>query len=345
VDLFNPGNAVLGRSRGVGTIINDDGLPGQLHHFTWSTISMPQSNGVPFAVTITAQDYFNNTANSFNGTVVLSGVGSVGEVTNSILGNPVHSATAADLAYTVGYAFTPSANITVTHVRHYFGTKVSIWTDAGATLASQPVASVPGTWVETPLTVPLALAAGTRYRIGVYYPSAAGYYWRTDGTNTFSNGTIDQSYEGAGDSFPNDPDGIHWWFVDLRYTAGLVTPFPITPAISGSFANGAWAGNLTALQTAAKVVLRADDGQGHLGYSNPFDVIPVVAELRIEPAGNLVILSWPAALSDLVLESTSIPWSESGWLPITNSPFVVGNRNTVTNIISGTNMFYRLKKP
>ncbi len=345
VDLFGPAGAVLGRSAAVGRIINDDGLPGQVHHFAWSSVASPQLAGVPFNVTITAQDYFNGPASNFNGSVVLSGSGRAGEETNSILGNPLHSGTAADLAYTVGYAFTPGASITVTHIRHYFGTKVSIWTDAGVLLASQPVASVPGTWIETPLSAPLVLAAGTRYRLGVYYPAAASYYWRTDGTNTFSDGTIDQGYEGGGDSFPNDGDSIRWWLVDLRYTVKPVVSVAISPSSVGSFSNGSWSGSITALQAAANVVLRAVDGEGHSGDSSPLDVLAVTTELRIEQSGNFVVLSWPVSLSNFVLESTSDPWSETNWLPITNDPLVVNGRNIVTNDIPGGKMFFRLKKP
>lgn len=340
VDLSGPNGAGVARSQGVGTILNDDGLPGDLHHFTWSSIASPQWSGAPFAVTLTAQDYFNSTASNFNGAVMLSGIGT----TNSILGGPAHSGSAVKSATTVGYAFTPNADLTVTHVRHYFGTKVSIWTDAGVLLATQQVASVLGTWVETPLAAPLVLAAGVRYRVGVHVPSLAGCFYRTDGTNTFSHGTIDGSYQGSGDSSPNNPDANRWWFVDLRYTVGPSAPYLIAPSNSVSLANGVWSGNITAFQAASNVVLHADDGQGHFGNSNPFDVAATIAQLQIEHSGNLVILSWPAALSDFILESTPITGLATDWQPLTNSPVIVGNRNTVTNVVSGSNMFYRLKR-
>ena len=67
----------------------------------------------------------------------------------------------------LGYALRQT-NLTVTHVRHYFGSKVSIWTDAARFWRAQNVASVPGSWVETPLASPLALTNGVRYRVGVY---------------------------------------------------------------------------------------------------------------------------------------------------------------------------------
>jgi autotransporter-associated beta strand protein len=139
--------------------------------------------------------------------------------TNTILASPVHSFSSSG-NFTLGYAFTPSANLTVTAVRSYFGTKVEIWTSTGTLLASQNVASVPGTWVETPLTTPIQLTAGSHYRVAAY-TAGGNYYWRTDLGGSFPNGTIDQGYEISGDAFPTSTDTTRWWFVDLRYLATL----------------------------------------------------------------------------------------------------------------------------
>jgi autotransporter-associated beta strand protein len=136
--------------------------------------------------------------------------------TNTILPSPVNTFSSSG-TWTLGYAFTPNANLTVTHVRSYFGTKVEIWTDTGTLLASQSVSSVPGTWVETALSSPIQLTAGAHYRLAAY-TAGANYYWRSDLPGTFPNGTIDQSYETSSDAFPTNTDTARWWFVDLRYT-------------------------------------------------------------------------------------------------------------------------------
>src|SRR5205823_6657389 len=54
VSLQNPINAILGSASGQGTILNDDGLPGKVDHFTWEPISSTQLLNQPFAVTIAA---------------------------------------------------------------------------------------------------------------------------------------------------------------------------------------------------------------------------------------------------------------------------------------------------
>jgi len=103
---------------------------------------------------------------------------------------------------TIGYAFTPNTALHVTHVRHLSGSKVSIWTDGGILLASQDVSSVQGNWTETPLATPLVLAAGRRYRVGVY-TAGQTYYRGGAGVAAFNDGTIDQSCEASGDHFPD----------------------------------------------------------------------------------------------------------------------------------------------
>ena len=46
--------------------------PGPLDHFAFGTISSPQTVGIPFTVTITAQDQWNNTVTAYVGTVALT---------------------------------------------------------------------------------------------------------------------------------------------------------------------------------------------------------------------------------------------------------------------------------
>jgi uncharacterized repeat protein (TIGR01451 family) len=239
-----------------------------LDHFTWSPISSPQTTNVPFAVTIQARDSFNQIVSNYSGTVALRA--SIGGGAASILPSPAYESYYGG-NQTVGYSFTPNTDITVTAVRHYFGTKVSIWTDAGVLLRAQPVASVPGTWAETPLATPLVLTAGTRYRVASY--SGDDYiYQRNSGVGTFPNGTIDANLFVGGDGFPVNPSST-LWLVDLRYTVGTSAPVSITPSTAGIFTNGSWSGNVSVLNAATNAVLLADDGAAHIGLSNPFHVV------------------------------------------------------------------------
>jgi uncharacterized repeat protein (TIGR01451 family) len=270
VTLSGANNAFISDARGVGTITNDDGLPGQVHYFDWAQVGSPQLAGQPFGVTVTAKDGASNTVTTFSGPVALSAAKGGGSVTATMLSNMSHVSSGSG-GYTLGQSFTPSTDIAVTHFRHYFGTKVSIWTDAGILVTSKGVVSTPGTWVETALDSPIVLSAGTKYRIGAYTGGGAWYY-RSDMSTNFDHGVINRSYEVGGDSFPSSSDSVRWWFVDLRYQVGASTPIAMTPPTSGAFANGVWTGSVAALEAGNGVVLRAADADGHSGSANPINV-------------------------------------------------------------------------
>ncbi|MDB6112919.1 MAG: hypothetical protein JWR69_4669, partial [Pedosphaera sp.] len=259
--------------QGVGTILNDDGLPGLVDHFSWNVIASPQAAGVPFTTTIAAKDVLNATVTNFSGAVALSGSADGGTKTNMILGNLVATGSGSG-TYTLAFPFTPNTNIVVTHLRSYSGTKVSIWQTNGTLLASQIVSSVAGTWVETPLATPLSLAAGSTYLVG-FYTAGGSYYWRTDMTNSFPDGTLVNGYYSiSADAFPTTfSAGTAVYLVDLRYTVNAGAPLLVTPAAAGPFTNGVWTGSLAVQPPATNAVLRADDGNGHAGGSSPFDVL------------------------------------------------------------------------
>src|SRR5437588_478541 len=72
VILSSPSNALAGPPA-TGTILNNDGLAGQIDHFEFSAIPTPQLVYHSIPVMITAKDAFNNTVTNFNHEVVLSG--------------------------------------------------------------------------------------------------------------------------------------------------------------------------------------------------------------------------------------------------------------------------------
>ena len=269
VNLSDAVNAPIEDAQGVGTIINDDGLPGQVQFFDWEPVSSPQIGNQPFDVMVTARDATSNTVTTFSGPVALSATRVV-YAPMPMFSNAVHSSYSSG-NYTYGQSFTPDVDIRVTHLRHYFGTRVSIWTDSGVLLASKNVTGTPGTWTETALDTPLILSAGTRYRIGAYTGGGA-YYYRYDMSGSFSDGVIHQAYSSSGDGFPSNPTSRQWFLVDLCYQVGVKTPIAMTPSNSGSFVSGMWTGSMRVLDVGEEVMLWATDAEGHGGTSDHFDV-------------------------------------------------------------------------
>jgi uncharacterized repeat protein (TIGR01451 family) len=294
LNLLSASNAVLADFQGTATILNDE-LGGDVSYFAWSAIPDPQFVNQPFPVTIRAIDAFDNAATNFTGVAVLSGL-AFGGPGYSLLGSPVATDSNTVGGLTMGYAFVPNTNLLVTHVRHYSGTKVSIWSDVGARLAAVDVISVPGTWVETALTRPIQLLAANRYRVS-FYTGTNSAFGRLDMAATFAHGRIEQAYSGVGDVFPTGANAWRLPFVDLRYVVGQPAPITVTPAVSGNFVNGVWMGNLTVAQSAKSLLLRADDTNGHSGLSQAFDV-SFVNDISIsmldspDPAGILETLAY-----------------------------------------------------
>jgi uncharacterized repeat protein (TIGR01451 family) len=278
-----------------------------LDHFDVSAVASPPLINQPFNVTVTARDELNRAITNFTGPVALRG----GARSNSILQSPQHSLVSQTLngyTYSLGYSFTPSENITVTAVRHYFGSKISIWTDAGVLLAAQPVTSVAGTWLETPLSAPVTLLTGTRYRVACY-TALDQFYWREDGPSAFPHGTIDQSYTTTGDFFPTQFSVTRWWFADLRYTVDSSRPAPLTPTNTSAFTDGVWSGSVTVSAPATNMTVQAITPTGHFGQSNPFHVV----------ASNQppIVLTQPASQSVLTGAMVNLSVSVFGAPPIT----------------------------
>jgi arabinoxylan arabinofuranohydrolase len=320
------------------TILDVNPLP---DHFAWSIVSSPQYAGQPFNVTNTALDSNSNQVNYMLPVNLSAWAPGPAPAGRTLLGSPsAQDYYSGNGEAVVGYSFTPNSNLVATAVRSYFGDKVELWTDSGMLLAAQSVASVEGTWVETPLTNAMVLLAGLTYRLGAHITNNGTLYWDNTLAATFPDGTINASWSVAGDTFPNVPDSGQY-LVDLRYGTN-VQSVPLTPVVSGNFNHGTWSGNLKVLQSAAGVTLQASI-PGHSGQSLPFDVI-IAPRLTILAAGGSVMISWPMVPAGFNLEQTA-NLSSGPWTGVTNAPVPVGGYYIITNTSTATATFYRLHKP
>jgi hypothetical protein len=62
-------------------------------------------------------------------------------------------------------------------------------------------------------------------------------------------------------------------------------------------------------------------------------------------AGNKVRLDWSTASAGYRLESTNSVIAESPWAPVSDVPVALNGRFLVTNNITTSNRFFRLRKP
>jgi uncharacterized repeat protein (TIGR01451 family) len=190
---------------------------------------------------------------------------------------------------TVGVAFTPGADLVVTHVRHCFGTHVSLWSEGGLLLVRQAVSHIAGQWEETPLEKPVTLRGGQRYRLGV--TTGADSIFLVTNTVPFEFGTIHHGCFWVGDAYPLSAEGEVMYAIDLKFLGTSGGPLPLTPTAAGPFNHGVWSGTVVISEAAEDVVLTADDGAGHTGFSLPLQVLPASdVSLVMGVSGNPVLL-------------------------------------------------------
>ena len=313
-----------------------------LDHLVWGALASTQPLNTAFGATVTAQNLLNGTATGFTGPVALSAYASGLGSSATIIGNLSAGSYLYGSEMTHGYAFTPSTNVLVTAVRAYNTDKVSIWTDSGTFLVSQAV-SASMNWAEAPLATPITLSAGTTYRVGARIPAGAnGYFRTTSWPTTFANGIVGQNfYYSYGDACPTTVYSTGQGpLVDLRYSVTFSNSIPVSPTSSGAFANGVWSGNITVLQAATNVVLKADDGAGHVALSTPFNLITPLRLLSPHRlAGGefqFTVSSAPGQRLAILVSSNLVSWTTNATL--TNSTGTTNYTDPATGL---SKRFYR----
>jgi uncharacterized repeat protein (TIGR01451 family) len=234
-------------------------------HYEFASIASPQRVGQSFSVSVTAKDAAGATVSSASGTLALSAE-TLNQTSTTILGSVSHQTSAGAGTNTTGYIFTPNQDLEVTHLKHYYGQRITIWNNVAQPLAELAITNVAGSWAETSLPAPLRLKAGLTYLVSV--TSVGAYYYRTDIASTFTDGTIDQGMVAGSDSFPGAPDYGRTFLVDFRYNVLRSVNASVSPS-SLTLTSGSASGNPTISAGANSVVLRVTDSNGKQGVSSP----------------------------------------------------------------------------
>jgi uncharacterized repeat protein (TIGR01451 family) len=281
--LTNAQNATINVGEATGTILNDDGFAGRIHHFDIDPIGVLQTQTVGFPVTLRAKDAFGNPVTNFSGLVQLSA-----QTTNVIAANLDFEQ--PSLAPWVTFNDTPYDRFfrqTLFDVAGLGQRSTAFRTIAGGGShgISQDVFLVGG--ITYTFTVNVAqsmegydmscLGAGIYLQVG---PTNVG--WGTDICGGTARRTLTLAYTPPTNGvYPLQliitrdyyfGDVLAVFADDVQISYPLITPTLLT----NNFVNGVCTGLVAALQSATNVTLAANDNEGHKGYSNPFDVQPAV---------------------------------------------------------------------
>jgi acid phosphatase type 7 len=285
-------------------------VPAGLDHLEWNPIASPQAVGLPFPVTLQAQDAANALVTNFSGTVRLRAsvfgstrTNTVGTGTTTInypmwswyhdqraqviylaseLGGAGRiSALALDIATPPGLTLNRwTIRLKHTPLSAYTN---AVWESADWVVAYQTNLPIPATgWVVFALQTPFDYNGVDNLMVDFSFNNSS-YSSSSDGYCQASVGTSTRVLYYSTDSGYGDP--LTWFGSggggspfptsgttrpDLR--AYLDNPMAFEPTLAGPFVGGRWTGNITVAQLVTNVVLTAEDVLGHRGVSNPFDV-------------------------------------------------------------------------
>ncbi|MBA4148927.1 MAG: DUF11 domain-containing protein [Verrucomicrobia bacterium] len=284
--LTNAQNAVITVAQATGTIVNDDGFAGRIHHFDIDPIGALQTQTIPFPVTIRAKDAFGNPATNPPALVQLSV-----QTTNVIAANLDFEQ--PSLAPWTTFDNTP----------HNKSFQQTVYDVAGLGQFSTAFRVIAGGGTNS-LTQNIFLSGGFTYTFKVNVAqSMEGYdmsclgaaiYLHVGTTNVgwgtssichgpgIARNTLSLVYTPPTNGFyPLEirvvrnhyfGDALAVYADDVQISYPVITPTLLTNA----FTNGVWSGSVATLQSATNATLTANDFNGHKGFSNPFDIQPAV---------------------------------------------------------------------
>jgi immune inhibitor A len=293
--------------------------PLPVDHFGWDTITSPQPIATPFAVTITARDWFGNAVPTFTGQVNLSGLVDDAAVVGTGM---------AAWAYPIPTSYRVARTQVIYHASEIGDARTIIaldlhvitcpaqtlknwtirmkhtslstypaspaWEGTGWTTAYQSDESVSATgWVRFTFSTPFAFNGADNLMIDFSYNNTSSstdgqcHSTTTGSTRTIFCGTTSRygnplNWSGTSSPKPNGSTSVP----DIRLTSQ--TAVTISPTASSAFVNGIWAGDVAVYEPRTSMVLQADDGAGHAGTSGSFAVNANQAP-TLDPINSLAI--------------------------------------------------------
>jgi len=331
-----------------------------LDHFAWSTISSPQGADQPFGATITAKNVFGITVTNFTGSVSLQ-ASSAGSA--AILNGGFETGTLANWTLVNGtYGHFVTNNGTVIPpgasgaVAPYAGSYSALGDENG-----------PGAfYMYQDVSIPSGVSAVTlnwAHCVRNYYTSfnsGQGFQVRICDTNntvlatafttspgdTLLGNWVQTNYDVT--AFAGRTVRVMFWVdptfsiidayvdgVSLQLSANI---YSIAPTNSDNFVNGVWSGNITVQQPATNIVLVANDGSGHAGSSNPFNVVLSPPVITTQPTNETVFVGQAAGFS--VTASGSAPFGYQWSFGTTNIANATNATLTLTNVQLAQEGFY-----
>ncbi len=305
--------------------------------FTWTPVSSPKTTGTPFNVTLTAVDGAGTKVAGFNGTADLAGL--------ILAASPVTIGAGTDTMSFPMSTFYQDERTQVIYLASEIGGAQSIgslslnvvtppgqtlsgwtvrmkhtalnefasadWEGDGWTTVYQATEAVNKTgWAKFDFPAPFAYDGVNNLMVDFSFNNET---WSANGLCRSSAPGGNRTVSYRSDSVDGDPltwsgatpAGVLSTYVPNIRLGAPDIPVAISPTTSGTFVNGVWTGSVTVPGIATGMALRADDGNGHFGDSNVFNV----SSDSTPPTGTIVINSNRTA-TKTVDASLALTWDD-----------------------------------
>lgn len=297
LNLINAQYALIRVGQATGTILNNDGLAGLVHHFDIAPITGVKTQTFAFPMTITARDGFGNVVTNFSNPLRILPYSTNVVATNldfelSSLApwTPLTNGDSPGPYELIPYDVDGDGRLSgAFRMRINPGTdgisqNVQLTGGITYTLSAEMVSAQEGggCWIGAQAALGLGhsnaywnmpnLCGGQSARERIEMPFTAL-------TNSVYPLNLIVSWGSASWEIPAD----YFFYADnIQISYPALTPSVLT----NGFTNGVWTGMITPLQGATSVVLSADDTEGHRGFSNPVDIQPV-ADLALTASSQV----------------------------------------------------------
>jgi hypothetical protein len=283
------------------------GLP-VIDHFDFSAISSPQDQGTNFPVTITAKTSTGATVTDFDGTATLTAltapipnertIGYQGHLSDSRplgtdrrvsrsqviylaseLGVPMTIESLALDVVTIPGQTLNNWTIRMKHTSLSEFPAPAQWDSSGWAMVYQANETVSSTdWVTFNFSTPFTYNGTDNLMVDFSFSNAS------ETSAGFVRIAIPSGYRAIYRGFTSDSgDPLTWsggtpspnrstYTPNIRLGGSFPEVFDMAPAVTDAFVGGVWTGNVSVLGRRPGVFLNADDGNGHTGQSNSFDI-------------------------------------------------------------------------
>jgi uncharacterized repeat protein (TIGR03803 family) len=123
------------------------------------------------------------------------------------------------------------------------------------------------------------------------------------------------------------------------------TGFTTLHNFAGYSSDGAYP--MAGLVLSGNTLFGTAESGGSSGYGTVFSLVLAATsppQLTIVASGTNIILTWPASATGFTLQFATNLVSPTVWSSVSPAPVVINGQNAVTNVISGTQKFYRLSQ-